>query len=178
MWPSADVEDLSSDEVGVIGDEEGDGASNVIGCAHPSDRDRLTESLDVVSEAALGSTCPKFGHAGHDDSRSDRVNGDTVGGYFVGYGPGERLDAAFGGNVVGAAGVAEGRDARDVQDSPEVAALHGGQHRPGQEKGAAKVHGDDGVPIFGCHIDEIAVTLKAGVVHEDVDFAKRAANFV
>src|SRR6476661_8473781 len=108
------VDDLSGDEAGLLGDEEGDGGRDVVGLADPRHRYLLGGVRDEVLERHADPLGGGPGHVGLDEAGGDGVRGDPELAELDGEGLGEALQAGLRGGVVELPAVAQRRGAREV----------------------------------------------------------------
>src|SRR5215216_1435898 len=159
------VEDLSCNEVGSVGDEEGYCGGDVFGVSDAAPGDEGVAELGrIVWDVEVAGDLY--------DARPDGVDTDLAGCELYGELAGEGVYRAFGGRVGRVVGEAREPVDRGYVDYAPTSSLHHEGHGPaGEEEVALHVQVEDRVVGLLVRVEEVERLRDAGVVDERVESA-------
>src|SRR5215204_1665804 len=168
---TVDVQDLSRNEIGVVGGEEGDRRGDVFGVPDPAPRDQ--------GAAELRSVAWNVEVARHlDETGAHGVDPDVLLSQLYGELAGEGVDRTLGGRVgrvPGEPSVAVDRG--DVHDGTPARLKHVGHRPAGAEEVSLHVEVEHLVVGGLVGVEEVEGAGYARVVDQDVEAAQRAGRF-
>src|SRR4051812_34593021 len=163
MLAAVDGEGGAGDEAALVGDQEQYAAGDLGRLAETADRHFGDDLLEHVRRHGAD-------HVGVDVTGCDGIDGDALGGTFLGERLGEAVDAGFGRRVVDLtvlAGLTV--DRADVDNPAEAALAHTVDHVAAHVEARRQVCRNDVVPLLEGHAMQHAVAGDAGVVDDDLD---------